>query len=367
MKKILITLFVLVLAFALVACGNSDETTLSDDGTDPVVTPGPGDEHVHNFVETVTLAPTCTSLGKSAKQCACGLTEEGSEMPLPFAVHNANEVSCTEDSVCKTCGKMLVEKYGHNYIETVVTVASCTSTGETTTKCGRCGLVGETKVIPAGHDFDLNALVISKGAVNATCKKCGTTANFVEGATPFFKLDFDSAAEIDALTNFKVTKPNNITYADGAGKIEGALWLEYPAEFITSVPKFVLSFDFKLTQTGLTHRGESIFSFVAGGSAYNWLVKYYEADKVLSTSDGARNENNSVPAELNKWYNLTAIVDTATNNINVYIDGVSLGTRQLPDHTNATYGGKFELRFFDGKSNGVSTPIFDNFKMIEIK
>lgn len=368
MKKILIFSFVLVLALVLVACGEAtNDTTLPTGGeTDPVVGEDNGDGHVHSFVETVTLEPTCTSLGKKEMKCACGAVD-GDAMPLPFAPHDAKEATCTEDSVCATCGKLLVEKYGHLYVDSIVTELTCTTDGVAKSTCHRCGDSSET-VLKASHSFDYTQLTVSKGAVSSKCTKCGTVAKFEEVKT-ILALNFDDANELSNIPGF--TKSGNTpVYANGSARMGGAFLLEYSNDVIASAPKLLLSFDFQMVDEGRTNRGESIFSFLAtpagGSTSYNWIVKYYEADHVLSTSDTGHNASNSVSAERGKWYNCTAIIDTAAKEISVYIDGVSIGVKALPDHSGAN--GKYQLRIYDAMpNNGTSNPMYDNLKLVEIK
>lgn len=366
MKKLLLCMLVLVMSLALFSCGGtSDDTTLpaGNDGTQPTITdPVVGDDHVHSFEEVVTLEPTCTSLGKKSVKCACG--EVQSDMPIPFAMHDAKDATCTEDSVCATCGKVLVEKYGHLYVDSVITETTCTTDGVAKSACYRCGDSTET-VIKASHNFDYNNLIVSKGSVSSKCTKCGTTANFEEGKV-ILKLDGESQDEISN-SGFKIQMPESLNYADGAFQTVGALWFGYQPEILAGCDKLLISFDFKLTAEGYTHRGESIFTFVGGRSTYNWLIKYYQKDGVISTADAGFNSANSVPASLNKWYNLTAIIDMSTNKATVYIDGVNIGSRATINHADAKYNNNFELRFFDVKSNGISMPFFDNFKLVEIK
>ena len=369
MKKILLCAFALVLALALVACGGTtDDTTLptGDDTNTPVGDDTAGGEHIHVFEEEVTLEPTCTSLGKKTMKCACGETE-GTDLPIPFAPHDAKEATCTEDSVCATCGKVLVEKYGHLYVDTVVTEATCTTNGLAKSTCHRCGDSTET-TIEAGHDFDLTKLTVSKGSVASTCTKCGQKANFEEG-TPLLKLDFDSDAEF---ANYPKFKKSGVTpvYSNGTARMGGAFLLTYSNDVVYSASKLLLSFDFQMVDEGRTNRGESLFSFLAtpagGSTSYNWIVKYYEADGVLSTADAGHNSSNSVKAQRGKWYNCTAIIVPATKEISVYIDGVSIGTKQLPDHSSAD--GKYQLRIYDAMpNNGTSNPMYDNLKLVEIK
>ena len=212
----------------------------------------------------------------------------------------------------------------------------------------------------------MSKITVSNGSVGSTCTKCGTTANFAEG-TPILKLDFENADELANYPAFKKTGSNPV-YANGSARMGGAFLLDYDAKVISSIPKLLLSFDFQMVDEGQTNRGESIFSFlstIGGSTSYNWIVKYYEADHVLSTADGGHNAANSVPAERGKWYNCTAIIDTATNEINVYIDGVNIGVRTLTNHS---ADGSFRLRIYDAMpGNGTSNPMFDNLKLVEIK
>ena len=365
MKKFLLCALMLVTVLALVACGGQGNDTTVPSVEDSGNAGGDPSAHVHAFAEAVVVEPTCTSLGKKAMVCSCGDVEAGSEMPLPFAEHDAKAATCTEDSVCATCAKLLVEKYGHLYVDSIITEATCTTNGLAKSECHRCGDKTET-VVEASHTYDASAIVVSKGNVGSTCTKCNQVVNFGE-KNVILKLDFDSAAEIDAATSFKVIKPATMTYENSTLKLAEPLWFGYTSDMYPQNSKLLLSFDFKLTKEGLTHRGESIFTFVAGRSAYNWLIKFYQASGVISTADANFTDSNSVPATLNKWYNCVAVIDTAKNSAAVYIDGKFIGNKAIPNHSDAKYNNNFELRFFDVKSNGVSEPVFDNFKLVEIK
>lgn len=360
MKKFFGFLLVALMAVVLISCGGTgDDTTLPNGGDD---TTNPN--HVHSYVETVTLEPTCTSFGKKVMKCSCGAIE-GDEMPIPFAAHDAKDATCTEDSVCAVCGKVLVEKYGHLFVDTVVSEVSCTTDGVSKSTCNRCGLSNEI-VIKAGHSIDNASTVVSDGKVSGKCTKCGNAVTLEEKNT-LIKLDFDDENEFSKYPAFTVSKPDGMAYKDSMVQLGGPLWLKYSADTIPQDGKLLLSFDFKLSTEGYTHRGESIFSFVAGRSMWDWLIKYYQANGVISTANNGFNSSNSISVEIGEWYNFTGIIDTATNEISVYIDGVNIGTRPIPDHNDASYGGVFELRFFDGSTNGISNPYFDNFKFVELK
>ena len=150
----------------------------------------------------------------------------------------------------------------------------------------------------------------------------------------------------------------------------GAVLLTYASEVLTSSPKLLLSFDFQMIDVGHAEKGESILSFLGtpagGATAYNWIFKYYENEHVFSTATDGFNESNSVNAERGEWYNCTAIIIPSTREINVYIDGISIGTRPLPNHSSAD--GKYQIRIYDAMpGNGTSNPMYDNLKLVEIK
>lgn len=362
MKKILLFTLMLVMVLAIVACSGGTDTTVPS-GEDTGNVGGDSSTHAHTYVETITLEPTCTSFGKKILKCECGEVKE--EMPVLFATHNAKDATCTEDSVCATCGKVLVEKYGHFFVDSVVTEATCTTDGIVKSECYRCG-IKEESVVKATHAYDLTKITVSKGNVGSTCAKCGQTATFGEN-TPILKLDFDSEAEFANYPAFTVTKPEGMKFENGALQTNGALWVKYSSSVIPANSKLLISFDFKLTTAGHTHRGESLFSFVPNRSEYNWIVKYYQADGVLSTQESGHNEANSVKAELGKWYNCVGILDTNTNVVSVYIDGVNIGSKTINSHFDSKYKDNFELRFFDVAANAISMPYYDNFKLVEIK
>ena len=234
MKKFLLFALVLVMALAIVACGPSGNETTAPAGDNPPVVDDNPSTHVHAYVEAVTLEPTCTSLGKKVMKCECGEVEEGSEMPVPFAMHDAKDATCTEDSVCATCGKLLVEKYGHLFVDSVITEATCTADGLAKSECYRCGSKEET-VVKAAHAYDLTKISVSKEGVASTCTKCGQTAKFGE-QNPILKLDFDSEAEFANYPAFAVTKPEGMKYEGSALQTNGALWLKYAPRLFPLIP-----------------------------------------------------------------------------------------------------------------------------------
>ena len=148
---------------------------------DPVpVDPG---EHEHNWVETGSVAATCTEDG--VRYLTCSICNEATSQVIPATGHSYGEVvvtkpaTCTEEGTtaqtCANCGDVLtavIPATGHSYGEVVVTKpATCTEEGTTAQTCANCGDV-LTAVIPAtGHSY--GEVVVTKPA---TCTEEGTTA-----------------------------------------------------------------------------------------------------------------------------------------------------------------------------------------------
>ena len=166
--------------------------------------------------------------------------------------------------------------------------------------------------------------------------------------------------------------------SDGAADPKGNVWIGYDVDKIKSLSKYVVSFDFCLTADGLADKGESIFTFV-GGVTYKvekpgtkqdwvWAVKYFESDGVISTAMKGFNSSNSYAVNKGTWYSFVCIVDNNARELSVYIDGTYIGKRTLSDYGDPAFGGAFSMRLYDAVPvNGTSCPVFDNFKIAEIK
>lgn len=351
---------------------NTDSTVNTDDvavnGQETV-----GASHDHTFSEKTVIASTCSVAGKKAMQCSCGEIQEGSEKLLPLTAHNAKEATCTEDSVCADCGKVLVLKYDHFFIDTVVTEAGCNSDGLSRSACHRCGLSSDT-VIPKQHDLDDSKLIVSGGNVGSKCLKCGEVSGYTE-QEPLILLQFEDSGEAAKYPDFTFTYP---TTSEGAAYPGKAIWMGYNVDKIKALPQYMITFDFKLNSSGLVDKGESVFTLI-GGVTYKsekpgtkqdwvWAFKYFESAGVVSTVMQGFNDSNSIKVEKGKWHNFVGIVDNTTREIKVYINGTYIGARAVHDYNNADFGGAFCMRFYDAVPvNGTSDPMFDNFKIAEIK
>ena len=382
-KFFLVIISLLCLALLLVSCGGTNDETASGttntaDATESPVIVQDGN-HTHTTYSQAVITPsTCSVAGKTALCCdGCGEIKEGSEMLLPLAPHNANEATCTEDSVCADCKKVLVKKYEHFFVDSVVKEATCTEEGLARSACHRCGASTDT-VVPATHQLDMSKLVSTNGSVGNMCLKCGEVEGYKEEA-PIIYLQFEDSSEASNYPDFTFNYPKTyIDNGDYAAYPGAAIWMGYNVDKIKVMEKYVVSFDFKLNAVGHESKGESIFTFI-GGVTYKsekpgtkqdwgWAFKYYEPAGVVATVMQGFNDSNSIKVNKGEWINFVGIVDNTTRELSVYINGSFIGKRTVHDYNDPAYGGAFCMRFYDATPvNGTSDPMFDNFKIAEIK
>ena len=342
MKKLLLCMLVLVMSLALFACG-----------------------HVHTWEEIVELEATCSTPGKKIIKCACG--EVQGEEEIPMEAHNATMASCTEDAVCTVCGTVLAEKYGHSLGDSIITKATCVAEGS---ESGICSLCGETvnTVLPKDPNNHTTVLTLGEGVVSYTCKDCGFAETLTE-QTPILNMTFDNEADLAQNPDFPFAVNEKMKLVDGALQAVNSYQIHYKPQSIAAAEKLLISCDLQITAAGNPESNESIISFNYvkdnGKTNYGWLIKYFEAKGVLATTDKVDeiNDTNSVATEVGKLHKLVAIVDNTENKADIYIDGQYIGSRPFPDHNMNT---KFTLRFF-GTTTNYALPMFDNFKIVEIK
>ena len=105
---------------------------------------------------------TCTS---PATCTICGTTS-GSALG-----HDWSSATCTTPKTCKRCGETSGSALGHSYSSTVISPATCTSSGTRKYTCSRCG-DSYTESIPAtGHSYTNSCSIC--GTANVVCSKCG--------------------------------------------------------------------------------------------------------------------------------------------------------------------------------------------------
>ena len=146
--------------------------------------------HVHSFKNQVVL-PTCSAMGYTLHICECGYsyTDEYVE-PVGHRWDNGTvkkEKSCYTDGIiiysCTAdgCDASYETKIpaSHNWNETVITPATCTTDGKKTKTCKDCSAV-EEEVIKAGHKVTVwtenkPATCTEPGVRTGVCPACGKT------------------------------------------------------------------------------------------------------------------------------------------------------------------------------------------------
>lgn len=156
MKKITVSIFILMLLLTLVGCG-----------------------HKHEYTEEV-IAPTCTEQGYTKHICSCGDSYNDNEVNALGHTYGewtvVKEATVTEkgskERVCSVCNDKETQEiptldHTHNYKEKVVE-PTCTEKGYTEYTC-ECGDTYKDKETPAAHKEE-----VLKGKA-ATCTEDGLT------------------------------------------------------------------------------------------------------------------------------------------------------------------------------------------------
>lgn len=157
--------------------------------------------HVHQWVETVKQAPTCTEAGIMSCSCFCTMTKETAISPLGHSGEESIiEASCTmpgtKTVICSLCGNTEVTEIpalGHSFSPVFVTDKNptCTTEGSESFHCIRCDISDSKTVqkIPAnGHTYG-EWYVLKKPTCTAVgtnqreCKVCFITDTISTPAT----------------------------------------------------------------------------------------------------------------------------------------------------------------------------------------
>lgn len=186
---------------------------------------------LHVYTEKIEEAD-CKNPGTKVVECSvCGKKTETS-IPVDSSKHGdteiknkkdatCNEAGYTGDTVCKLCGVVVtkgsdVPATGTHDYDSVVTNATCTSSGFTTYTCKVCGhsYVGDETAALA-HDYETvvtEATCTSSGFTTYTCKAC---VNSYKGDfTAELSHDFDANGECTRCDEVTVI---SITFTDNTG------------------------------------------------------------------------------------------------------------------------------------------------------
>lgn len=356
MKRKIFTLL-LIAALFLVSCGNGvTETVDYTDKTDVQIPL----THVHAYAEYVTVEPTCTSYGVLAYGCECGDVQW--ERALPLAKHDANEAFCGVDSVCKTCGQILTEKYEHVLDVKTVTEKTCTEDGVKKAVCHRCGY-SEEIVVKASHSF--KKIDKTDGVYVGVCEVCSHSV---------------SGISVEELHN---EKECGLTFTNGNMKfVGGGTRYSYILSDKITGDKAPYQIDFTLTlNQGATKSSETV-KLNNSGSGRNLLTcdgTYYSLLRQYPVSDGNGGYLSDTVkiGSLVSWTQpmipLTEIkvgesvrfsfaVNPSQRTVDIYVNGEYMTTRE---GTGALPDGLQKIRFGDGEASPVGYTVSD-FSIIRV-
>lgn len=138
---------------------------------------------------TVIKKPTCTSEGKKEFVCSCGAAKQEN---IPMEAHRFDELTvekepnCTETGektgICLDCDQKLVAEVlpvndAHDLQQTVTKAATCAEEGQATNTCTRCGHSETVTLEKLKHDWkvgmELPATCTTQGDRQEICKICG--------------------------------------------------------------------------------------------------------------------------------------------------------------------------------------------------
>jgi hypothetical protein len=306
-KLTLVAMLLTLLVCAFVACGVPVETQGETEGntpvvtdpveTEPTVTEPVETECQHVVVEQID-EPTCESRGYKREICSV-CNEQLSVKPIDAIDHvEAAPATCTEGSVCKFCGVQMAAAAGHKIGD--ITDKKDATASEAGYEKGACTVCGEeiTNVIPAGILIDFNDQAeggLTKDAFAALegfemlipGGESGEFTIVAEGDNKYVKKTADNKAPA-------------ITFKDHTG--------------ILGQGKFAFSMDVRFD----------------GDTSNSGLFSVKDNDdkehRVLSTWVGGkvRLGKNGGPDFLkpgNEWFNLRVVVNPATYEYEVWING----------------------------------------------
>ena len=372
-KKLLITLAILVLALALVACGgeaSNDTTPPADEAT----------EHTHVYNEEI-VASTCTTAGSRKMVCACGDVQ--SEEALGFADHTLSTPDCEKDTVCTVCNAVLVPATGHTVgTSELISAPTCATAGKEKGTCLVCGKSIENELPATGHiPAEGAAITAVDGGFATTCKICGQTAT-LKAQTPAFKLTFegDLAAESANEIGLEVYKPETwkIIEANGSKAMisEGKsvyINISDPAK-LANLGTFVISFDYMTTKEANAGATGSIFSQLnnfyngtgtgAGSTNWGWFIKSIEDSDVLATVVAEFSAANSIAFQRNVNYNIQLVISPAAKGALVFVNGTYIGKSVQALAFSALSANNVSFRIGDGPNFGH---VLDNLTISALK
>lgn len=326
LKKFLLVLLVLVVALAVVACGDPVETEGGNEtdvpGTDAPETNAPetdGEtEHQHDL-EIEDVPATCQKRGYHKETCkTCGEVVAESAYPkidcTPVAA-----ATCTADSVCSVCGEVIEAAKGHTFGEAQVTAATCKAEGKSVTTCTVCGESVETALPMVAHDipdanvtesnpstacgvpgsktgtcvlcnesvtvelpglahaFTIDSAKFADGVITIPCTQCGQDVAITKEVR--LALDFDKATVFEELEALNLGDKIELYSANDAAQVKEVdgktvlffktakpLWIDVDPSFLNDASYYMVSFDYCVNKDVDSGTQISLFGAMPGAS-----------------------------------------------------------------------------------------------------
>lgn len=130
--------------------------------------------HTHTYFIVEEIASTCNEKGAITYGCECGAQYTETVDTID---HTPGTPSCTSAMKCTSCGEILKEAVGHQFVETC-TDATCTTAGYITTRCSVCGEEAVQDIPALGHNYgewviSQTASCTRNGKAERLCSRCG--------------------------------------------------------------------------------------------------------------------------------------------------------------------------------------------------
>ena len=322
------------------------------------------------------------------------------------------DATCTDDGegvlTCDLCGTefgvQTIPATGH-YVAfenaTAYEAPTCVKPGSITGTCDYCATDVTVDIPVVDHVVtSLAGAQVVDGVVLGKCDVCG---DFVDvDANNRLVLDFDKSIRVE----LEAQDPENV-YGFANGTVWGAndqkeslvcdlalegdrsvlrlspgsggkygnhsVVVKFNGDLLGDASYYMVSFDLNYSNTGISSTGapyQSLFglaklssdtlpSGLFSVSTSNAALVANRLTSALGITNASQSVTKSVTAKT--WYNVVIIVDNATGNSDIYIDGEFLGSNT--NKKMLVENGEFYSWVFGGVYNNQHRPLFDNFKV----
>lgn len=252
--------------------------------------------HVHSYDTVKTIAPTCSTVGKTIFTCACG---DSYFENVPALGHD-----CTGTAIAPTCTAKgytayqctrcsyayqgsYIDAKGHSLGTWTTTKApTCTVSGQETSTCSVCGASEARPIAPLGHrwdsqySIDLPATATQPGEMSIHCAVCGERTNITVIPATGVNNPFEDVAD-----------PNSYYYAPVLWAVGGSVTTGTDAtHFSPDAPcsrAQVVTFLWRAAGSPQPTAAAPIFADTADSSSYYYDAVRWAAEQGITTGASA--------------------------------------------------------------------------------